>query len=93
VLVRNFEFPVSSFEFRSPASGLFLPILAAVGAPEIRLRLENVKQPEDLLKHLKPKPGEPLHFLVEQNPGVEFMPYWQVDEEPFNCFPAVKASA
>jgi DUF1680 family protein len=68
-------------------------LLAAVGAPEIRLRLENVKQPEDLLKHLKPKPGEPLHFLVEQNPGVEFMPYWQVDEEPFNCFPAVKASA
>ena len=64
-------------------------LLAAVGAPEIRLRLENVKQPEDLLKHLKPKPGQPLHYLVENNPGVEFMPYWQVDKEPFNCFPAV----
>jgi DUF1680 family protein len=64
-------------------------LLAAVGAPEIRLRLKNVKQPEDLLKHLKPKPGQPLHFLVEDNPGVEFMPYWQVDKEPFNCLPAV----
>ena len=64
-------------------------LLAAVGAPEIRLRLEKVKQPEDLLQHLKPKPGQPLHFLVENNPGIEFMPYWQVDNEPFNCLPAV----
>ena len=68
-------------------------LLAAVGAPEIRLRLKNVRQPEDLLKHLKPKPGEPLHYLVEDAPGIEFMPYWQVDKEPFNCFPAVEVRA
>jgi DUF1680 family protein len=68
-------------------------LLAAVGAPEIRLRLENVRRPEDLLKHLKPKAGQPLHYLVEHNPGVEFMPYWQVDKEPFNCFPAVDTRA
>jgi uncharacterized protein len=68
-------------------------LLAAVGAPEIRLRLENVKEPDDLLEHLKPKPGQPLHYLVEHNPGVEFMPYWQVDKEPFNCFPAVEMHA
>ena len=68
-------------------------LLAAVGAPEIRLRLENVRQPEDLLKHLKPKPGEPLHYLVDDDPSVEFMPYWQVDKEPFNCFPAVDTRA
>ena len=66
-------------------------LLAAVGAPEIRLRLEDVRQPEDLLKYLRPRPGQPLHFLVENNPGVVFMPYWQVDKEPFNCFPAVGA--
>jgi DUF1680 family protein len=68
-------------------------LLAAVGAPEIMLRFKNVRHPEDLLKHLKPKPGQPLHFLVENNPGVEFMPYWQVDKEPFNCFPAVDTRA
>jgi len=68
-------------------------LLAAVGAPEIRLRLKNVRHPEDLLKHLQPKPGQPLHYLVENNPGVEFMPYWQVDKEPFNCFPAVALHA
>jgi hypothetical protein len=68
-------------------------LLAAVGAPEIRLRLHDVNHPEDLLKYLQPKPGQPLHFLVENNPGVEFMPYWQVDQEPFNCFPAVLTRA
>ncbi len=64
-------------------------LLAAVGAPEIRLRLENIKRPEDLLKHLIPKAGHPLHYMVERNPGIEFMPYWMVDQEPFNCFPGV----
>ena len=68
-------------------------LLAAVGAPEIRLRLKNVRHPEDLLKHLQPKPSQPLHYLVENNPGIEFMPYWQVDKEPFNCFPAVDTRA
>ncbi len=64
-------------------------LLAAVGAPEIILRLSKVRKPEDLLKHLQPKPGQPLHYQVANNPGIEFMPYWQVDKEPFNCFPAV----
>jgi DUF1680 family protein len=68
-------------------------LLAAVGAPEIRLRLARVRKPEDLLKHLQPKPGQPLHYLVENNPGIEFMPYWQVDKEAFNCFPAVDTRA
>jgi hypothetical protein len=68
-------------------------LLAAVGAPEIRLRLSKVRKPEDLVKHLKAKPGQPLRYLVENNPGIEFMPYWQVDKEPFNCFPAVSTRA
>ena len=68
-------------------------LLAAVGAPEIILRLSKVRKPEDLLKHLQPKPGQPLHFQVANNPGIEFMPYWQVDKEAFNCFPAVDGNA
>ena len=68
-------------------------LLAAIGAPEIILRLNDVRKPEDLLKHLQPKPGQPLHYQVANNPGIEFMPYWQVDKEPFNCFPAVASNA
>ena len=68
-------------------------LLAAVGAAEIRLRVENVRRPEDLLKYLRAQPGRPLHYLVENNLGVEFMPYWEVDKQPFNCFPAVTTPA
>jgi hypothetical protein len=68
-------------------------LLAAVGAPEIRLRLAKGGKPEDLLQHLEPTPGAPLHFRVQNNPGIEFMPYWEVDKEPFNCFPAVDTLA
>jgi uncharacterized protein len=68
-------------------------LLAAVGAPEVRLRLDDVKEPADLEKRLKPKSGQPLHFIVENNPGIELMPYWLVDREPFNCFPAIPLRA
>ena len=64
-------------------------LLAAVGAAELRLQVENGKHPESLLNLLKPKPRQPLHYTVEHNPGIEFMPYWQVDKQPFNCFPGV----
>ncbi len=64
-------------------------LLAAVGAPEVRLNMGENKAPEDLLKMLKAKPGQPRHYTVNSNPGIEFMPYWQVDQQPFNCFPAL----
>jgi DUF1680 family protein len=66
-------------------------LLAAIGAPEIRLRLKPLKQPQDLLAYLQPIAGQPLHYTVQGNPGIEFMPYWQVDKEAFNCFPAAPA--
>jgi DUF1680 family protein len=78
---------IPEHERYSVSYGPFL--LAAVGAGDVRLRLEKGKQPRELLQQLKPKAGQPLHFTVELNPGVEFMPYWQVQQEPFNCFPAV----
>jgi len=53
------------------------------------MHLEPGRQPGDLLRQLKPKGGQPLHFTVDANPGIEFMPYWQVEKEPFTCFPAV----
>lgn len=72
---------------------LYGPILlAAAGAPEIRLSGVDTRRPESLAELLRPKAGEPLHYAVEHNPGIEFMPYWQVDQQPFNCFPAVGAS-
>jgi hypothetical protein len=64
-------------------------LLAAVGAADVRLQVTKGKHPESLLELLKPKLDEPLHYTVEHNPGIELMPYWQVDKQPFTCFPAV----
>lgn len=64
-------------------------LLAAVGSGEIRLRGMKGRPPADFVRQLKPVSGQALHFSVDDNPGIEFMPYWQVDEQTFNCLPAV----
>lgn len=64
------------------------PLLyAAVGSVDAVLRCS----PTDLIGRLRPTPGSPLHYTVEGDPGVEYMPYWQVNEEEFTCFPVVEA--
>ena len=69
---------------------LYGPILlAAVGAPQVRLLGAEAKRPESLIELLSPTPGQPLHYTVRKNPGIEYLPYWQIDKQPFNCFPAV----
>ena len=64
-------------------------LLAAVGSPEVRLRGVHPKQPEHLTQLLEPQPGRALHFTVKNNPGISYMPYWQVDTQSFNCLPGI----
>ncbi|MEJ2010036.1 MAG: glycoside hydrolase family 127 protein, partial [Acidobacteriota bacterium] len=69
---------------------LYGPILlAAVGSSQIRLLGAEANRPESLVGLLSPTPGRPLHYTVKNNPGIEYMPYWQIDQQPFNCFPGV----
>lgn len=42
---------------------------------------------DKLIRSLKPVNGKPLHFTVAGNDGFEFMPYMEVNDEPFTCFP------
>jgi DUF1680 family protein len=65
-------------------------LLAAVGSAEVWLQVRGGHRPEDLLKRLRAKPAEPLHFTVEGNPAIEYMPYWQVTDQPFTCFPVIE---
>lgn len=66
------------------------PLLyAAVGSKDAVLRVTGGSRAEDLIQQLQPKPGSPLHFTVAGNPGIVYMPYWQIDEEEFTCFPIV----
>ena len=67
-------------------------LLAAVGASEVRLRGVDARHSERLTQLLEPKVGQPLHYTVKNNPGIKFMPYWQVDRQPFNCLPGVPSA-
>ncbi len=68
------------------------PILyAAVGSKDTVLHVPSGSRPEELIHQLTPKPDSPLHFTVRGNPGTVYMPYWQVDQEEFTCFPVIDA--
>ena len=70
------------------------PILfAAVGAPTANITVDKGKEAEHLANHLEPVYGAPLHFSVRGNTGQKFMPYWQISEEEFTCYPEVTAMA
>ena len=65
------------------------PLLyAAAGSKDAVLRVSGAS-PEDLVKQLTPKPGSPLQFTVAENPGTVYMPYWQIAQEEFTCFPVI----
>jgi hypothetical protein len=65
-------------------------LYAAVGSADVVLKLPRGSSANDLIGRLKPKAGEPLHYTMEGNPGIVYMPYWQVDEQEFTCFPVME---
>ena len=68
-------------------------LLAAVGADsEEELSVRNVETMKDMARKLQPQDGRPLRFRFPmQFEDVEFMPYFQVHDEQFSCFPLLKA--
>ena len=45
---------------------------------------------EDIIRHLKAIDNQPLHFAIEGDSHHKYMPYWQINEELFTCFPVFK---
>jgi hypothetical protein len=68
-------------------------LLAAVGSSNVVLSLAPGHDLENLAEYLEPIEGFPLHFTVRGNPGQKFIPYWQVADEEFTCYPQVNKSA
>jgi DUF1680 family protein len=73
-------------------------LLAAVGADrpekmEIAMSGEGSgKETEgQLASLLEAISGSHLHFTVRGNPDLRFMPYWQIQDQVFTCYPAVRA--
>jgi DUF1680 family protein len=60
-------------------------LLALVGPTGGRLALDS----KDFVKHLAPIPDQPLHFAVTGLTDRQYVPYWQVQDETFTCYPII----
>ncbi len=66
-------------------------LLAAVGPNKLDITAGGEREPHQLARLLEPIAGSPIHFKVHGNPGLKFVPYWQITKEEFSCYPAVRA--
>jgi len=66
-------------------------LLAALGSSTVSLSVDQGHDSEYLANQLEPIADLPLHFAVRGNPGQRFIPYWQVSEEEFTCYPTVRS--
>jgi hypothetical protein len=66
-------------------------LLAAVGFKEMDISPSGERNAGQLAELLEPIDGLPLHFSVRGQPGMKFMPYWQITDEEFTCYPVVGA--
>jgi DUF1680 family protein len=67
-------------------------LLAVLGSLDARLNAVHILQePSALVAVLKPKVGEPMHFTFATADGTEheYMPYWQVEKQHFDCYPVL----
>ena len=56
------------------------PVILPITADEITQRLRSVS-------------GKPLHFTIDGVPQYTYVPYFQIDQELFTCFPVCKTPA
>jgi DUF1680 family protein len=64
-------------------------LLAAVGS--VNADLGAASDAEGVAGLLEPIEGEPLHFRARSGSGVKFIPYMEIAQEQFTCFPTVTA--
>ena len=62
-------------------------LMAMVGVKGKKFDIGVKATPGNIKKLLKPVQGKPLHFTIEGTSEFEYWPYFEVQEEPFSCFP------
>ena len=68
-------------------------LMAVVGQGAIDLALEKGSDAESLGRHLESIAGSPLHYTLRENPARILMPYFQIADEFFTCYPAISVKA
>ena len=64
-------------------------LMALVGGTDGGEAARLAFRSDELVSRLRPIAGRPLHFAIEGAATQEYMPYWQVDEQAFNCYPVI----
>jgi DUF1680 family protein len=68
-------------------------LLAAVGSSTVDLVVEKGHTAETVVRQLEPDDGSPLHLTVAGNAGQKLVPYFEIEDEEFTCYPTVTVSA
>jgi len=64
-------------------------LLALVGEVDAKGEARIPIAEADLTHFLQPKPGQLLHFAIAGHPQYEYMPYWEIGDQPFTCYPVM----
>jgi len=64
-------------------------LLALTGSDSAALKVAGGTEHAGILKQLKADPDRPLHFHIDGHPEYAYIPYWQVVNEPFTCYPVI----
>lgn len=43
----------------------------------------------DIIKRLEPVAGQPLHFSIKGDAEHQYIPYYEVGDNSFTCYPAI----
>jgi DUF1680 family protein len=72
-------------------------LMAMLGAADPELILFGADGPEDLLARLRPEEGNGNHFVLSRpeflGPPVHFIPYFEIADQSFTCFPLIECRA
>ena len=67
-------------------------LLALVGPMDEKQGAQLALRPKDLVKNLKAQPEHPLHFTIAGDTDHKYIPYWQVADQVFTCYPILGAA-
>jgi len=62
-------------------------LMAMVGVKAKKDDIGIKADPEYISTLLRPVEGRPLHFTIAGSSEFEYWPYFEVQEEPFSCYP------
>ena len=75
----NFE------RYATEYGGLLLGVVGGLEHQGQYIKIDH--DPDDPRSWLTPVPGKPLHFAVKDMPGYEYVPYYEIQDQAFTCYP------